>query len=304
MAIRVARGPCSAVGGQVSAFWSDERTQRHVAVAVLVISVHALVLASVLLGESNVPSERALLGADSVIHGVILEVASPRVAGAPPRLSPPVLRAVSIDALAPARTFSAMPRAAPIAWQPALAVLYGRYLGQIQARIERAWLRPRTAIGADLFRCRVRIDQRRDGAVGDITLQRCNGSWAWQASLVRAIEDASPLSAPANPAAFTPQVVLEFRSTAYAPGAPAGQFAPAPPPAVLRAKATVVALTEIRALRRRKVGGLRGPGVIELDIAGSQVHVVTRHDPHSHRGLHLITGRAVHDHGSSISTVL
>src|ERR1700733_14693025 len=28
------------------------------------------------------------------------------------------------------------------------ALLYGRYMGQIQARIERAWMRPRTDIGA------------------------------------------------------------------------------------------------------------------------------------------------------------
>lgn len=287
-------------GERFCAFWSDERVWRHVAVVALVISAHTLVLASVLFGESHVPSKRAHLGAESDIHGVILEIASSRAVSAPPRLSPPVLRAVSIDAFARARTFSAMPRAAPIAGQPALAVLHGRYLGQIQARIERAWLRPRTAIGADLFRCRVRIDQRRDGVVGDITLQRCNGPLDWQESLVRAIEDASPLSASANPAVFTPHVVLEFRSTAYTPSAPAGQFEPAPPPAVVRARATAVALTEIHALQHRGVRRLRGPAVIELDITGSQVHVRTRHDPHSRRGLHLITGRAVHDHGSSI----
>ena len=64
----------------------------------------------------------------------------------------------------------------PVAGQAGLAVLYGRYLGQIQARIERAWLRPRTAIGGDLLRCQVRIDQGRGGGVGPITLQRCNGT--------------------------------------------------------------------------------------------------------------------------------
>lgn len=273
----------------------------HGAVAAGVIAAHALVLGPILFGTSRVLVKRAHLGADSVIHGIILEVASRRSARVPTRLSYPVLRTVRVDALEPSRVRRSAPRSAQAsAGQPGLAALYGRYLGQIQARIERAWLRPRTAIGADLFRCRVRIDQRADGRVGDITLQRCNGTTQWQGSLVRAIEDASPLSAPANPAVFTPHVVLEFRATAYTPHAPAGLFEPAPPPAVLRARATAAALTEIHALRHRSVGTLRGPAIIELDITGSQVHVLTRHDPPSHRRLRLITGRAVHDHGSSI----
>jgi len=48
------------------------------------------------------------------------------------------------------------------------AVLYGRYLGQLQARVERAWLRPRTEIGAPRFSCRARIRQDRQGAVVDV----------------------------------------------------------------------------------------------------------------------------------------
>lgn len=301
VAIRVAGELRSAVCEQVSALWLEERVRSHVVVAVGVIAAHALVLGPILFGTSRVYVKRTHLGADSVIHRIILEVASRRSARGSPRLSAPLLRTMGVDALALSRVRRpAPPSAQASAGQPGLAVLYGRYLGQIQARIERAWLRPRTAIGADLFRCRVRIDQRRDGRVGDITLQRCNGTMQWQGSLVRAIEDASPLSAPANPAVFTPHVVLEFRSTAYTPSAPAGLFEPAPPPAVLRARATAAALTEIHAMRHRSVGTLRGPAVIELDITGSQVHVLTRRDPPSHRGLRLITGRAVHDHGSSI----
>jgi hypothetical protein len=39
------------------------------------------------------------------------------------------------------------------------SALYGRYVGQVDARIERAWVRPRSAIGATTFVCIVRIDQ-------------------------------------------------------------------------------------------------------------------------------------------------
>jgi hypothetical protein len=45
------------------------------------------------------------------------------------------------------------------------ARLFGQYLGQIDARIDRAWLRPRTRIGADRFVCQVRIEQDDLGTV-------------------------------------------------------------------------------------------------------------------------------------------
>jgi hypothetical protein len=50
------------------------------------------------------------------------------------------------------------------------ALLYGRYLGQIQARIDRAWVRPRTEISAPRFSCRTRIEQDPQGGVVDIRL--------------------------------------------------------------------------------------------------------------------------------------
>src|SRR5690606_37180118 len=79
------------------------------------------------------------------------------------------------------------------------AVLFGRYIGQIQARIERAWIRPRSAADGDSFACRVRVLQDRRGNVIEVMLQRCNGDSDWQSSLVRAIERAAPLPAPPDP---------------------------------------------------------------------------------------------------------
>jgi hypothetical protein len=108
----------------------------------------------------------------------------------------------------------------------ALVAMAGRYIGQINARIDRAWMRPRTAIGAPTFSCRVRIDQDRAGIVLDITLERCNGDARWQLSLVQAIESASPLPAPPDPAVFAPVVHMSFRAAAYRPGSPEGDYEP------------------------------------------------------------------------------
>lgn len=96
------------------------------------------------------------------------------------------------------------------------ALMFGRYMGQIKARIERAWLRPRSPIGADVFACRILITQDRSGYVLETELQRCNGDDRWQLSLVQAIQTASPLPAPPDPSVFASGMTLEFESSAYA----------------------------------------------------------------------------------------
>jgi hypothetical protein len=98
------------------------------------------------------------------------------------------------------------------------ALLFGRYVGQIKARIQRAWLRPRTAIGAALFNCRLQITQDRRGNAKETTLQKCNGDYRWHLSLVEAIQRASPLPAPPDPSAFADAVTLEFESAAFVAG--------------------------------------------------------------------------------------
>jgi hypothetical protein len=104
---------------------------------------------------------------------------------------------------------------APSSNQLGQAELFGRYMYQIQARVERAWLRPRTPIGAELFECRVRIVQSRRGEVLEVELQECNGDARWQLSIVRAVEAASPLPAPPDAAVFTDLLGLSFRSVAH-----------------------------------------------------------------------------------------
>lgn len=129
--------------------------------------------------------------------------------------------------------------AAVTAGDPAVrSMLFGRYTGQINARIERAWRKPRspvvdetterliTASGTessdperqDLFQCSVRITQDLRGNVKETELLRCNGTLAWQRSLIDAIQEASPLPAPPSPTVFTNALTLTFEARAYARG--------------------------------------------------------------------------------------
>jgi TonB C terminal len=104
--------------------------------------------------------------------------------------------------------------------------LYGRYVGQIAARIDRAWLRPRTAIGAPTFSCQVRISQDASGNVQELILEDCNGDSRWQLSLVNAIQSASPLPAPPDPDVFSRTLHLAFNSEGYSAASSADQFEP------------------------------------------------------------------------------
>jgi len=104
------------------------------------------------------------------------------------------------------------------------AMMAGRYIGQITARIERAWTRPRTPVTEGLFACQARITQNNRGDVEQIRLRHCNGDQRWQHSLVSAIETASPLPAPPDPRVFARIVLLDFRSLPYAAGSNADGF--------------------------------------------------------------------------------
>jgi hypothetical protein len=106
------------------------------------------------------------------------------------------------------------------------ARLFGIYTGQIQARVERIWRRPRTPVSGDptaadtgeSFQCQVQIVQDATGNVQEILLPRCNGSHAWQHSLVVAIQQASPLPAPPSATVFSHSVTLNFIGLSYVAG--------------------------------------------------------------------------------------
>jgi TonB C terminal len=110
------------------------------------------------------------------------------------------------------------------------ARLFGIYTGQIKARINRIWRRPRTVVNEvevgrsvssdDSFQCEAQIVQDAQGNVQEILLPLCNGSPAWQRSLVAAIQQASPLPAPPSASVFSHSISLNFVGVPYTPGAP------------------------------------------------------------------------------------
>lgn len=117
------------------------------------------------------------------------------------------------------------------------ARLYGIYTGQIQARIERAWRRPRTPVQegsgsaktsntVEYFHCQAQIVQDSIGNVQEILLPNCNGSVAWQHSLVMAIQQSSPLPAPPSPTVFSPAITLEFIGYSYIEGGTDDEYEP------------------------------------------------------------------------------
>lgn len=125
---------------------------------------------------------------------------------------------------------------------PERAKLFGRYVNQIVARIERGWTRPNTAPTGTifwgkpapnqsasrspagqpgpppLFNCRVQILQSRAGEVLEVRLLDCDSSPEWQQSLVNAIDAASPLPAPAEASVFARSLTLNFTSAASLSG--------------------------------------------------------------------------------------
>lgn len=115
------------------------------------------------------------------------------------------------------------------------ARLVGLYSGQIQARIERGWRRPRTPVddndatpnGAPSdtpFQCQAQIVQDATGNVQEILLPNCHGSVAWQRSLVIAIQQSSPLPAPPNPNVFSHTITLNFIGYGFTRGADEGEY--------------------------------------------------------------------------------
>jgi hypothetical protein len=105
---------------------------------------------------------------------------------------------------------------------------YGRYIAQISARIDRAWLRPRTLIGSPVFVCRTAVTQDGAGNVLEIAIEHCNGDAHWQRSLAAAIQSASPLPSPPDPSVFRRTVHLEFRSEPFSADVSPELYEPAP----------------------------------------------------------------------------
>ncbi len=227
------------------------------------LAVHALMLQAVSLGTSAAkqqPERETGPGASAIVSGadasmtlvlvqlpsashsdVLLQELASRGAAA----ANAAIQVVSPDPtpafdVAEETDAEADPEAPQSVGDPAMrSMLFGRYTGQINARIQRAWLKPRSAVnGRDnsssldeptqdaRFHCAVRITQDARGFVQEVELVQCNGTLAWQYSLISAIQRSSPLPAPPSPTVFTNALILSFEGQAYRPGDPDPQYEP------------------------------------------------------------------------------
>jgi len=257
----------------------EPRTLMSCAAAFGAIALHALfIVPAIWVGGGSQHAQRQRYQGDSAMQWVVI-VDSPGKSATVRSTSPPTLKAIGVSEALLMQQPSKLPvdysdaGSGQTDGQSGSGEKYGRYLGQIRARIDRAWLRPRSAIGAPIFQCLVQVDQDRVGRVQEVTLLSCNGGASWQLSLVHAIEAASPLPAPSDEAVFVHHVLLAFRAMAYAPGEPAELYEPAhaarasgdPRVNVNHSQNAFQALRE--ATRAPK------PKVLKLQIEGSKVDV-------------------------------
>lgn len=250
------------------------------AAAVAALALHAPFIAMVLSGGGAVAhlKERSYQGDASALQWIVLEDSSHSYAtDRRPPAPPPTLTAINVTATAPTLT-PLLPEASSSGSvqsddRPGLGALYGRYLGQIWARVDRAWLRPRAAIGAPIFQCQVQIDQDSAGRVLAITLLECNGTTRWQLSLVHAIQAASPLPAPPNPAVFAHHVLLTFRAAASSHGAPLPLYDPRKTVPVADRPAVGDTPTRDAVQTLAESTRAHSGNAIELQITGSMVFV-------------------------------
>lgn len=84
------------------------------------------------------------------------------------------------------------------------------YRGLIAQAVQRQWTRPESA---QVGECTVRVTQIPGGEVVRVQPQagRCSGDALFQRSVVKAVEDASPLPAPPNPDVFEREIEFLFR---------------------------------------------------------------------------------------------
>lgn len=145
------------------------------------------------------------------------------------------------------------------------AALFGRYMGQISARIERAWMRPRSAVAGGRFTCRARIAQDRSGKVLSVELQDCDEDAKWRKSLTSAIRRASPLSAPPEKRLFADTLTLAFSGEQYVPNRTSEHlYEPAP--------RRVAAVGQ----PAKSLPKLEGSGDFELTIVGDEVRWIRK----------------------------
>ena len=130
----------------------EHRTLTSFAAAIAVSVVHFLLVAPVLwTGGTSRDSQERYRG-DAALQVVVFNDSGSTAATRPPALPSPALEAIVAANAFPAITPIAQPasgsdRSDQTDGQTGLGAMYGRYVGQMRARIERAWRRQPLAVG-------------------------------------------------------------------------------------------------------------------------------------------------------------
>lgn len=91
--------------------------------------------------------------------------------------------------------------------------LLAQYIGQIQARINRAWIRPPSAKAG--LKCVVIVTQVPGGEVTAVNVLECNADEAVRRSVEAAVLRASPLPEPSDPTLFDRTLRITFEPDKY-----------------------------------------------------------------------------------------
>jgi hypothetical protein len=152
------------------------------ACGVVTVALHLLIVAPLLPGSAHQHRVSHALGSVSsadvepTLQASILEESSLALVPPPPTMAV-TIRTPELPYLVPPPDLLEAPAekkpSNPSIDAAGSSALAGRYLGQIDARIERAWLKPRTPLDSDAFRCEVRIEQDTAGNVLEIELEEC-----------------------------------------------------------------------------------------------------------------------------------
>jgi len=86
---------------------------------------------------------------------------------------------------------------------------YAAWLGAIQAKVARNWNRPPAARPG--IACEVRVSLIPGMQVVNAEILSCNGGEAVRRSILAAVERASPLPRPSDPALFERSIVFVFK---------------------------------------------------------------------------------------------
>lgn len=93
--------------------------------------------------------------------------------------------------------------------QKRLSSLRGRYIADIQNKVERNWIRPASAKPG--LSCKVAVKQIPGGEVINVTVTQCTGDDVFRRSIETAVYRASPLPRPSDPALFDREIVFTFK---------------------------------------------------------------------------------------------